>query len=212
MTFRLAIFDFDGTLADSFPFFVHAQRVLADKHGFAPIDTAAIESARQRSVSDLVRNSGLPPWKLPRVANDFRVMMRDADGIALFDGVEAMLAGLSTRGVMLGLLTSNARENVDRVLGSVNLAHFADIDCGMSLFGKRPRIRSMLRRLGVPAADALYIGDQDSDGEAANAERVAFGAVGWGYGAPELLRNSATHEFARVPDIAALWAGARHAP
>ena len=208
MTFRLAIFDFDGTLADSFPFFVHAQRVLADKHGFAPIDTAAIESARQRSVSDLVRNSGLPPWKLPRVANDFRVMMRDADGIALFEGVEAMLAGLSTRGVMLGLLTSNARENVDRVLGSVNLAHFADIDCGMSLFGKRPRIRSMLRRLGVPAADAIYIGDQDSDGEAANAERVAFGAVGWGYAAAAALRRcNPAHEFTRVEDIAALWPG-----
>ena len=212
MSYRFAIFDFDGTLADSFPFFMHAQRVLADRHGFARVEMAEIESLRRSSVAQILARSRLPAWKLPLVARDFRAMMRDASGITLFEGVETMLGDLAQRGVVLGLLTSNARDNVERVMGGDAFARFAHVECGMSILGKRPRIRSMLRRAGVAPTDAIYIGDQDSDGEAANAEGVAFGAVGWGYGAPELLRNSATHEFARVPDIAALWAGARHAP
>ena len=34
MTYRLAIFDFDGTLADSFPWFLGVVNRLADEHGF----------------------------------------------------------------------------------------------------------------------------------------------------------------------------------
>lgn len=206
MPYRLAIFDFDGTLADSFAFFLHAQQMLADKHGFARVEPAEVESLRRSSVSEIMKRSGLPAWKLPLVARDFRAMMRDAEGITLFEGVEAMLAGLAARGVALGLLTSNARDNVLRVMGAESFARFAHVECGMSILGKRPRIRAMLRRAGVPATEAIYIGDQDSDGEAANAEGVAFGAVAWGYGAIDLLRRcSPRHEFARVDDILALW-------
>jgi phosphoglycolate phosphatase len=208
MTYSLAIFDFDGTLADSFPFFLQAQQRLADKHGFARIHAHEVEALRRSSVSDLVKRSGLPAWKLPRIAHDFRAMMRDhAAPIPLFPGVDEMLAALAAAGVGLGLITSNARDNAERILGAANFQRFAHVDCGMSLFGKPPRIRAMLRKAGVRPDGAIYIGDQDSDGEAARAEGVAFGAVGWGYGAPEILRAAgARHEFARMGDITALLA------
>jgi phosphoglycolate phosphatase len=206
VTYRLAIFDFDGTLADSFPFFMQAQQALADKHGFDRVQPDQIESLRRSSVTEILKRSRLPAWKLPLVAHDFRAMMRDAHGVQPFGGVDAMLAELATRGVVLGLLTSNARDNVERVMGAESFARFAHVDCGMSIFGKRPRIRAMLRDAGVQAPEAIYIGDQDSDGEAATAEGVAFGAVAWGYGAMDLLRQcSPKHEFMQVGDITALW-------
>ena len=37
MNYRLVLFDFDGTLADSFPFFVRVFNRLAEKHGFASV-------------------------------------------------------------------------------------------------------------------------------------------------------------------------------
>lgn len=208
MTYSLAIFDFDGTLADSFPFFLQAQHQLADKHGFARIQPHEVEALRRSSVSDLIRHSGLPAWKLPRIAHDFRALMRDhAAPIPLFAGVDDMLARLAAAGVVLGLITSNAQDNAERILGATNFQRFAFVDCGMSLFGKPPRIRAMLRKAGLKPDRAIYIGDQDSDGEAAKAEGVAFGAVGWGYGAPEILRAAgARHEFARIEDITGLLA------
>jgi phosphoglycolate phosphatase len=185
---------------------MQAQRALAGKHGFAPVEPAEVDALRRSSVSAILERSRLPAWKLPLVARDYRAMMRGATGVALFDGIDAMLAELAARGVVLGLLTSNARDNVERVMGADAFARFAHVECGMSILGKRPRIRAMLRRAGVQPADAIYVGDQDSDGEAANAAGVAFGAVAWGYGAMELLRRCApAHEFERVDDIAALW-------
>jgi len=204
MRYRLAIFDFDGTLADSFPFFLRAQHALADKHGFARIQAHEVEALRAKPVKDLLRDSGLPLWKLPRVAADYRAMMRDADGIAAFAGVPAMLRALQDAGVVLGVLTSNAPDNVRRVLGDDDFARFADVDGGMSILGKSSRLRAMCRRAGIAAGDAIYIGDQDSDGHAASDAGLAFGAVAWGYAAPAVLRRcSPAHEFATPADIVA---------
>ena len=44
MTYRLAIFDFDGTLADSFPFFMQAQQVLAARHGNVIADAMEMDA------------------------------------------------------------------------------------------------------------------------------------------------------------------------
>ncbi|KFN50475.1 HAD hydrolase-like protein [Arenimonas composti] len=202
MKYLLAIFDLDGTLADSFPFFLSAQHRLADKYGFARIAADEVEAARRKPVSQLIRESGLPVWKLARVAADFRTMMRDADGIAPFPGVPDMLAALQQAGIVLALVTSNSRENARRVLGERDFSRFTHVDCGMSILGKRPRLRRLVRAAGVSPRQAIYIGDQDSDGDAARGEGLAFGAVGWGYAAPEILRaGGPDHEFATVADI-----------
>lgn len=34
MRYRLVLFDFDGTLADAFPFFLSVFNTIADRHGF----------------------------------------------------------------------------------------------------------------------------------------------------------------------------------
>jgi phosphoglycolate phosphatase len=49
----------------------------------------------------------------------------------------------------------------------------------------------VLKSCGVAAADALYIGDQALDAEAARKAGVAFGAVHWGYAAIDALRAQA---------------------
>jgi len=47
MTYRLAIFDFAGTLADSFPFFLSVFNQIADQHGFRRIDVTQVERLRR---------------------------------------------------------------------------------------------------------------------------------------------------------------------
>ncbi|MFV3332943.1 HAD hydrolase-like protein [Pseudomonas sp. NY15437] len=49
MTYRLAIFDFDGTLADSFPWFVGVFKQVADRHGFSRIHPQDLDSLRTRA-------------------------------------------------------------------------------------------------------------------------------------------------------------------
>ncbi|WP_024301099.1 HAD hydrolase-like protein [Pseudogulbenkiania sp. MAI-1] len=195
MKYRLAIFDFDGTLADTFPVFTGMLDELARQHGFRPIAPGEIPALRHCSARQIMRHVGLPRWKLPLVAKSgIALMRREAHAIALFDGMEETLRYLAQRGVMLSILTSNSCENVRLVMGPQSMELFTHLECGMSIFGKQARIRKVLGRTAIPGREAIYIGDQITDGEAARKAGVAFGAVSWGYGAIESLRQCAPDE------------------
>ena len=76
---------------------------------------------------------------------------------------------------------------------------------GASLFGKPARLRQVLRAAGVPAAAAIYVGDETRDAEAAAQVGVAFGAVTWGYAAAEaLLARRPAHVFGAPGEILGL--------
>src|SRR3569623_2343063 len=96
----LIVFDLDGTLADSFPFFVSVHNRLADRHGFRRIEPADIQSLRTLSAREVMRHVGLPRWKLPRVAGNFVHLMREAD-VRLFDGIGDALETLHRRGAAI---------------------------------------------------------------------------------------------------------------
>ncbi len=56
--------------------------------------------------------------------------------------------------------------------------------------------------MGVAPAEAIYIGDETRDAEAAAEAGVAFGAVAWGYAAPAaLLACRPAEVFAAPGDI-----------
>lgn len=203
MKYRLAIFDFDGTLADSFPFFASVFNLLADTHDFRRIQSCEAQALRQLTPRQLMRHVGLPAWKLPLVSKSFIAMMKqNAAGIALFEGVGEALRHLADNGVCLSIVSSNSRENIDRVLGPDIAKLIRHVECGMSIFGKQARIQRLMRKADVAGNEAIYIGDQTTDMEAARKAGVACGAVSWGYGAIESLRMHAPEEeFDRVADL-----------
>lgn len=203
MKYQLAIFDFDGTLADSFPFFAGQFNHLAERYRFRKIDPEKVHAYRHYTAAEMMRHVGLPRWKLPVVASGFIALMREnADSIPLFESVGDTLQHLSNAGIYLAIMSSNAEDNIVRVLGPQNSALIRHFDCGMSIFGKAARIRNLLKKTAIPASRAIYIGDQLTDLEAARKEGIAFGAVSWGYGAIESFRQHAPEEeFGQVSDI-----------
>lgn len=203
MKYRLAIFDFDGTLADSLPFLLSVVNKLAERHAFRPIDLDAVPAFRHYSAREMMRHLDLPAWKLPLVAQSFMTLMQqNPQATPLFANVDTVLQQLVRAQLRLALVSSNARGNVEQILGDSNIDLFGHLECGMSIFGKASRIRKILRLTGTPASQAVYIGDQITDLEAARQEGVAFGAVAWGYGSIESLRRHAPdEEFAQFTDL-----------
>jgi phosphoglycolate phosphatase len=201
--YTLAIFDFDGTLADSFPFFSSVYDRLADEHGLRRVAPGEVDALRRSGAREIMARVGLPPWKLPRVARSFVALMREnAQAVPLFPGVAEVLHALDARGVLIAIVSSNSRDNVETVLGSGNARCVKCFECGASIFGKRARIRRVLKHCGVPPSAAIYIGDQPTDLEAARKERVAFGAVSWGYGHIDSMTPHAPDAvFANVADM-----------
>jgi phosphoglycolate phosphatase len=204
LKYRLAIFDFDGTLADTLPWMRSVFNELAEAHRFRRVEPHEFEGFRDLHGTALLRELGLPLWKLPRVMNDMRHRMAAHTGtLSLFPGMNEALQRLAGSGVQLGIVSSNSRENVERVLDAENtklMAHFAG---GVSLFGKASKLREVLRRSKVSAQESIYIGDEIRDAEAAAKVGMAFGAVTWGQQSAEALRaQNPTEMFATVQEMA----------
>ena len=203
MTYSLAIFDLDGTLADSFPWFLRTINDVADRFGFRRVADHEIEGLRHASTREILDQLQVPLWKLPAIARHVRRLKAEAaHQIALFPGIEAMLRTLSENGVQLALVTSDSEANAREKLGNA-AALFSHFDCSASLFGKAAKFRRVVRRAGVEAGRVIAIGDEVRDIDAARAVGIACGAVCWGYAAPAALRaHRPDHLFERMDEIA----------
>ena len=203
MPYKLAIFDFDGTLADSYAWFMAAMDRAAERYGFRKLEPADAERLRGADAREVIRHVGMPMWKMPAVTAFMRrEMARDAGEIALFGGVGEMLEGLAARRVEVAIVTSNSEPNVRRVLGPRLAALVGHYGCGASIFGKRPKLRQVLAAARVRPEEALCIGDELRDLRAAHAEGIPFGAVAWGFTTLESLAAHAPRElFTRMEEI-----------
>ncbi len=203
MKYKLAIFDFDGTLADSFPFFLGTVNTLAVKYKFRKIDESETETLRGHGARKIMHYVGLPLWKVPMVAASFKKMMAEKiDQIPMFAGVSGMIRELSDNGIIVSLVTSNSHENVCRILGKENLHSMKHPQCNISLFGKRAALRRILQSVSIDHRNTIYIGDEIRDLEAAQAERIPFGAVAWGYTRMDaLLKHDPAERFNTVDEV-----------
>jgi len=179
---KIAIFDFDGTLANTFPLFVDSLGDLAARHNFKMPLQSDVDKLRGSSAKEILRELQLPLWRVPKVLSDFRDVMRQRiNEIRPFDGVVDALQTLADRQIMLAVATSNSLGNVETVLGDALISRFAALECGATLFGKARRLRRVLQVTHMEKANAIYIGDEIRDADAARKLGIPFGAVAWGY-------------------------------
>lgn len=193
---RLVIFDFDGTLSDSGGWFLSIMDHLSDRYGFRRIGRHEVEPLRRMPTREVIRHIGIPRWRLPFIARYVRRLFgRHTHQVELFEGVPEMLAAIEAAGIGIAVVTSNSETNARAVLGPENAARVDWWACGASLFGKAPKFRKVLNASGIPPHQALSIGDETRDIDAARETGVRAGAVLWGYANPDALAHLA-------PDIA----------
>lgn len=191
---QLIVFDFDGTLADSFPWFAAELNAVARDWGFRQVTDEEAARLRRLSADAIFRQLQVPRWKIPWIARDLRRRMtRDIARIALFEGIAPLLSRLAASDRRVAIISSNARENIRAVLGPELCAGIDAFECGAALNGKAQRLKRLSRRTGVPTAAMIYIGDEVRDIEAARRAGAAAGAVAWGYNCESVL-------CARAPD------------
>lgn len=189
MAFKLVVWDFDGTLADSLPTAVSIFNRLAPELGHKPLED--VNAARGLSTRQFLRQQGISLWRLPRLVRKYQAAAaEEADKLKLITGLPAALAALASSGVRLGVLSSNREDNIRRCLRANDAEqHFAFVMGYPRLFGKGKALKRIVKAERLTREDVLYIGDELRDVEAAKKAGVKVVAVTWGFHTAELLRT-----------------------
>jgi phosphoglycolate phosphatase len=194
MRLHTLIFDFDGTIADSFEATLRVANALAPEFGYRPALPEEVEELRGSSYRTVAAKLGIAWHKIPLIAGRIRrELSRTVSEMETFEALPHVLLELRRRGIQLGILTSNGRDNVERFLVARNMKEFDFISSGTSIWGKQRQLKSLLRSRGLHASEVAYVGDEVRDIEATKPLDVCMIAVGWGY-------TAAAHLAAHAPD------------
>ena len=192
LRYDLIVFDFDGTLADSLPWFRTALADVLDFHGLPPVCEDKAESLRGLSPKAIMDELKIPAWKIPFIANDVRKRAaQNIDQIPLFDGINEMLDALVKADIKIAMVSSNGEAAVRDVLGPDNAALVSHFACGAALFGKAQIFRKVMKQAKALPARTLCVGDEVRDIDAAREADCACAAVTWGFATREILEASA---------------------
>ncbi len=183
------VFDFDGTLADSFDAVCRIGMRLAREVGVSAESPPVPEALRGKSTREVIRELGIPLRSLPGWVNRVRTELKaEVPNLRPFPGVPEALHTLRERGVVLAIMSSNSRENITAFLKNHDLdGVFAGLHTSSHLFGKSRSLRQLLRKTGMHPKETAYAGDEVRDIEAARKAELRAVAVSWGFNSRELL-------------------------
>lgn len=186
------IFDFDGTIADSFDY---AANFLAAETGQAPLSAIRLNELKGLSMIAMARKLGCGWWKLPKLFYKGRRLMRkNIKHIPPFAGMPDLIRKLHSEGHELFILSSNTVGNIHDFLHQYQMhKYFLEIYGGVGLFGKAKALHRLQKTHKLETEACTYIGDEIRDVEAAKSIGMAVVAVTWGFAKDDdLIRTKPT--------------------
>ena len=189
MSQRAVLFDLDGTLVDSAPDLWRAANEVCAAQGQPPIPFSVFRPVVSRGARAMLAVA-LPEYdeqQRESLLDEF--LQRYASDVAretrLFAGMAAALDEIESRGVLWGIVSNKAERLARLVVESLGLQTRACVLIGGDTCAERKPhplpLQEAYRRLQVPPTQALYLGDDPRDIQAAHAAGIRSIAVSWGY-------------------------------
>jgi phosphoglycolate phosphatase len=194
------IFDFDGTLADSFVLTVD---VAHEVMGYADrLSAERIEQMRGLPPRTILREFGVRWWRIPALLTRGRKLIggRLVAEVRPFPGVAPTLRKLHGGGHRLFVLSSNSKVNVDAFLHAHSMHDVFDRIYGdVGIFSKAGRLRQIIRENHLHSTDTWYVGDEVRDIIAAHQTGIAVAAVTWGFNSKAILQDARPDKIINKP-------------
>ncbi len=182
------IFDFDGTLVNSFSCVMEKALLLADEFSLKKIHLDDIEDLRDLSSIEIIKHLNIPHYKVPKLITQMRKHLHHKIAtLTPVPGIKDTLEQLHRAKFTLGILTSNSVENVNLWLETNNLHHIFSFVHASNYFSKKKLIKKTLTHYKIDPANAMYIGDETRDIDAAKTNNIISVAVTWGYNSEKAL-------------------------
>jgi len=188
--YKLVMFDFDGTLADSYPLFIKILNRAAIKYKFKQVEKHEENDLKHCSAREIIKILEIPKWKMPFFVKYIRHNMTEKfDQVTLFEGVGNLLQDLKKQDVKLAIISTSSYQYVTNILGDENTALIDHFQCSASPFGKSKKLKKTMKKFALKNQECLLIGDEIRDIDAARKASIPIGVVSWGYTHIDALNN-----------------------
>ena len=195
------LFDLDGTLIDTIELILSSARhafdgwkrgTPSDEEWVRGIGTPLVNQLRAYAENDAEVAELLDRYRAHQNLHHDRLTR-------CYDDVPAVVARLAELGHPLGIVTSKASPIAHRSLAHVGLDGYFDVVVGFDETTRHKPdpepVLAALRRLGVPAGRAVFVGDSPHDIHAGNAAEVLTVAALWGPFDRETLAAAGPNHF-----------------
>lgn len=193
------IFDFDGTIADSFETIVDIFHQLTKRP--ERLSDEQIAELRGYPLQVVAERLKVPWWRIPFLLSSGRRMMsRRMVEIPVFEGMGKVIEELHAEGHELFVVSSNSKRNVRKFLKHHHLyKYFVDVRGNAGLLGKARVIRSVARSNSFKMSECVYVGDETRDVLASHAVGMRCIAVSWGFASADFLQEMRPTAMAHTP-------------
>jgi len=183
------IFDFDGTIADTFQFLIEITNRLSNEFGFKTIETSEIAKLKNKSVGEAIRHLNVPLLKVPMIAAKARKELhKEIANVKPAKGLKDMLQQLKSLKVKMGILTSNSLKNVTGFLKNNELDFFDFVHTTPKIWSKNRSLKTLIHENQLDLLQVIYVGDETRDIIAAQKAGIRSVAVTWGYNSCKALQ------------------------
>lgn len=195
---KAIIFDFDGTLADSFDVFIESLNAATKfKH---KLNNKQIDELRKSTIQEIIKELGIHKWQIPYILYKGRYeVTKRIDEVKIFDDIPELLDQLYPK-YTLFVLSTNSYENIEHVLKRYDIVkYFARIYGNVGLMRKAKSLQKLMRQQNLQPSECLYVGDEIRDIQAAQKANIKCISVSWGYSDTMALKTHNADMLAHKP-------------
>ncbi len=181
------IFDFDGTICDSFDATLELANQYFRKPGERPFSRQMVSDI---GIGELIKRQKVPAWKILLFVYFGRLKLaKTVPHLQTFSGLKPILKTLK-RTNRLSILSSNSKSNIQKFLRNQNLSEIFDfVETNSALFGKHHSINKIIKEYQFNPIETYYIGDEERDAKAAKKAGIKAVSVTWGFESKKYLKK-----------------------
>ena len=191
MTARVVLFDFDGTIADTYQAIANITNQLSEEFGYKTLNQDELLLLKNLSSREIVKRSEISIFKLPFLLRRVRSeLSKEIAELPPINDIHQVLFDLKNRGYILGIVTSNIKKNVEIFLTNNRLnSLFSFIYSSTAIFGKHRVINQVIKDNKLNKSYVTYIGDETRDIRSARKSKIGVIAVSWGFNSADILQK-----------------------
>lgn len=201
---KAAIFDLDGTIADTLESIAYSANITLESLGLMkrPVEEYnyyagdGADVLIMRALKAACENEEQVEELYPRARVKYKEVFVDycMYNVKPFDGIAKLLNGLKARGIKIGVLSNKPHDRAVDVVNELFGEGYFDLVCGQKEgIPKKPDpsgANIMMKEFGIEATECLYVGDTNVDMQTGKNTGMFTVGVLWGFRDREELENN----------------------